>query len=740
MASIRRICTFQLFIIFICTNFISCNFNNSNQKIDNLIAFSKLYGYVRYFHPSDEAANTDWDAFVVSGVERVKKARDNEELKVILRDLFYPIAPTIQIYNSDENSKIPEYPTDSTGLKKIFWQHYGLGNTNPRNWYKSIRTNRVLEYSNNSFLCYSELNDAEFQNCEIQFNLKLRTEFLNNESFFVIGFKGKNFQDEKTDTVFANGIYDASVKLSVEKNASPLNIGFQFVGQGKVIVDDAKISIKRGNIIKSISIPNAGFEEYNSSREPKDWEVFGDFYDYKANNINPISGKSSFEIISQNNNIKGAIFDSFPKENEYFDKELIAGLKCRVPLVLWSDSTKSDNMNDTTNDLPQNREFNLNNENTRLADVIITWNIIQHFFPYFEYLKVDWAEQQRISLEKAIKDVSSDDFKKILVNMLEPLKDGHVNVYNDEYAETGVLPFIAEWIENKAVVTKSAILTFKRGDIITKVNEKAILDVIKEQEKFISGSPQLKRTRCLTLGGLAEGNVGATTIVSIERDGKFISVNVNLKSIETIQNLKTNNFKPVRELKDGIHYIDLGSASMDDVEMNLDNLKQAKGLIIDVREYPINDIFGLFSYLTDTVINSPSWYIPAIIYPDRENLKFEFSNWQIHPKQPFLKCKKIFIFDSGAFSAGETLSSLIKFNKLGITIGQPTAGTNGNINTFELPGNISVIFTGMKVLNADSSQHYIRGVQPDIFVNKTIKGVKEGKDEYIDKAIELLME
>ncbi len=140
------------------------------------------------------------------------------------------------------------------------------------------------------------------------------------------------------------------------KKCITLKYRFSIRRTGQINSDDAKISL-RGNIIKSISIPNAVFEDYNSNNEPKGWEVFGKFYNSKVNKTNPISGKASFEIISQNNNIKGAIFDSFPKENEYFDKELISGLKCRVPLVLWIDSAKADNKNETANDLPQNREF-----------------------------------------------------------------------------------------------------------------------------------------------------------------------------------------------------------------------------------------------------------------------------------------------------------------------------------------------------------------------------------------------
>src|SRR5690554_5495314 len=37
----------------------------STTDLEELHAFAKLYGYVRYFHPSDEAAAADWEAIAV---------------------------------------------------------------------------------------------------------------------------------------------------------------------------------------------------------------------------------------------------------------------------------------------------------------------------------------------------------------------------------------------------------------------------------------------------------------------------------------------------------------------------------------------------------------------------------------------------------------------------------------------------------------------------------------------------
>ena len=49
-------------------------------QVDQLRAFAKVYGYARFFHPSDEAAAADWEQLAVDGSARIlgmtKKAFD----------------------------------------------------------------------------------------------------------------------------------------------------------------------------------------------------------------------------------------------------------------------------------------------------------------------------------------------------------------------------------------------------------------------------------------------------------------------------------------------------------------------------------------------------------------------------------------------------------------------------------------------------------------------------------------
>ena len=126
------------------------------------------------------------------------------------------------------------------------------------------------------------------------------------------------------------------------------------------------------------------------------------------------------------------------------------------------------------------------------------------------------------------------------------------------------------------------------------------------------------------------------------------------------------------------------------------------------------------------------------MYPDREKMEFEFSNWTVPPKAPRFRAKVAFLTDGRAISYAETYLGIIEHYKLAEIVGEPTAGTNGNINPFPLPGGYRVSWTGMKVLKHDGSQHHGVGIRPTVPVSRTIRGIKEGRDEMLERAIEVV--
>lgn len=69
----------------------------TEQALANVEAFTRLLGYVQYFYPSDQAADAEWEAFAISHIERVERARTPGELAATLRTLFRPYAPALQV-------------------------------------------------------------------------------------------------------------------------------------------------------------------------------------------------------------------------------------------------------------------------------------------------------------------------------------------------------------------------------------------------------------------------------------------------------------------------------------------------------------------------------------------------------------------------------------------------------------------------------------------------------------------
>jgi C-terminal processing protease CtpA/Prc len=71
-------------------------------------------------------------------------------------------------------------------------------------------------------------------------------------------------------------------------------------------------------------------------------------------------------------------------------------------------------------------------------------------------------------------------------------------------------------------------------------------------------------------------------------------------------------------------------------------------------------------------------------------------------------------------------------------IGSQTAGADGNVSRFSLPGGLTTAFSGIGVYYPDGKETQRVGIVPDIEVKPTIKGIQEGRDELLERAISVL--
>lgn len=131
--------------------------------------------------------------------------------------------------------------------------------------------------------------------------------------------------------------------------------------------------------------------------------------------------------------------------------------------------------------------------------------------------------------------------------------------------------------------------------------------------------------------------------------------------------------------------------------------------------------------------------IPVVTRPDRQRMTFApVSGPAVLPQAPRLAACVAFLTDGRAMSYGETFLSYVERYRLGEIVGSPTAGTNGNMNPFQVPGGYQVFWTGMKATKADGSPHHGVGIRPTVPAARTITGLAEGRDEVLERGIEVV--
>lgn len=733
----------------------------TKDQIGNLKTFSRAYGYVKYFHPSDEADKIDWDKFAIYGSQKIITCKNKKELIKTLNELFLPIAPTIKFYDSSRNERFDIKsitPLKMDGYKPIYWQHLGVdkGMDVQNVVYKSIRVNRdkivkIKPDPNGGFGALSTyINAKQYFGKKIKFSgsvklkdgttgtghLWLRVDIPNSKSGFFNNMDNSPVTKKVWDTYQIVG--------NVDSLSTGIAFGCFLKGDGEMLVDDFHFYYHDNDKWVEVPVKNSDFEvsSYDDMIKDKLWYGGGKGYMFSINDQESFLGTKcisvkknpSIEVIPGNK-----IFDNEPNIGEVIRENIGSGVSCILPLVLYCNNDCTYPVSDKTTLEKELSGINKNENNLslRLGDIIITWNLFQHFFPYFDAVGVNWEKELEKALIKSFGDKNGKDFLFTLQELTAALKDGHIGVYFQSFPNY-YLPAISwEFIENRLVITKvyDNNLKLNIGDIVDKVDGIDPLEYFKTVESRISAA---------TNGWMAyraqrESLMG-------EKDSKLTIV-VDNKPLDLIRNQTHNsqmlldqNSGLTRKFKiiaDDIVYLNIGQVEMNVIDSLIPQLSKAKSVICDLRGYPKNTT-KFISYLLSKNDNSKWMFIPQIIYPDQKNIAgYAEYGWNLKPAEPHINANIIFIIDGRAISYAESYMGFIEGYKLATIIGQPTAGTNGNTNPFTLPGNYSLSWTGMKVTKHDGSQHHGVGIIPNVYVTKTIKGVKEGRDEFLEKAIEI---
>lgn len=549
------------------------------RGLENLIAFTRLFGIVRHFHASDEAAAVDWDAVAVHGADAVESAQDASELVSRLQAIFLPIAPSVLIHRA--NAPPPAGIAKPSGAQEIVaWEHTGLGHKQQA----------------------------------------------------------------------SNIIYSSKrVRRAVAK------------------------------------------------ADPR-----------------------------------------FPDPQQPLRVDLGGGVSASIPLTVYADASGT-LPRATREALPHSKAaYTGNDRATRIGAVVILWNALQHFYPYFDVVDVDWPSELRTALRAAGDDRDEAAFLRTLQRMIASIDDGHGSVSLSSRGGRASLPLLWRVVGDTLVVTTvdTTVTGLTAGDEVVAIDGRPAMLALREAETLISGAtPQWRRG--IALHQLGSGDAGTQTTLTI-RNADASTRTVKVTRTVRPEPLREKRPEKIAELKPGLWYVDLDRIDDVDFEGTVGKLAAARGVVFDLRGYPRVGTNPL-RHMIGRTAESARWNIPVLRRPDRQGAEWSTDGrWSLEPLKPRLPKNIVFLTDGRAISYAESWMGIVEAYKLGEIVGETTAGTNGNINILPLPGGYRVVFTGMKVLKHDGSRHHGVGIAPTVPVSPTIAGIRAGRDEQLEKAMEIL--
>ncbi len=390
--------------------------------------------------------------------------------------------------------------------------------------------------------------------------------------------------------------------------------------------------------------------------------------------------------------------------------------------------------------IDSNAYTNYPNEFTRLLILFKYWNIINYFNPYNYVLDLPWDStlfNHALAMAEA-SDYSS--FYKTIKKITATLNDAHVEgTSSTAYSLYGNYSpnLILRHTPNGYVVVTSGYGELSKGDVIVSIDSMSTDQLEDSLRPFISaGNPSVfRRFMCRYL---LRGSYGSQ-VQMVYKDSlgdnrtKLMNRNYQLADNwypnDTLKNVKFKKWNC------NVGYVNMGKLMSADVDSMYFNLINTSAIIFDIRNYPNGTAWDIADYLYPARIHCTRLSIPNTGYPGTYSW---FDLFLGYNGNPFSYSGKVIILcNQRTLSQAEYSCMILRAMPNSVVIGSQTAGADGDVTSFYFSQEFLTLFTSLGVYypNGDSTQRI--GIVPDSVVYITPEGIRQGRDEVLEKALQV---
>jgi C-terminal processing protease CtpA/Prc len=377
----------------------------------------------------------------------------------------------------------------------------------------------------------------------------------------------------------------------------------------------------------------------------------------------------------------------------------------------------------------------------RLFALLKLWASIETFYPSGR--PASWYGVLDEFVPRMREADSVLDYHLALAELMNRLDDSHASLSTpalEDWRGRAFLPIGVDFVEGQIVVTNVAGDSLLRGDLISAGD---VVLTIDGEDALVRGR---RIARTFSHSTQARADVRAAHVVRRGPAGSEATLTIrdatgNVRRVTLPRytgpvlaaDFAGRGPAAVRLVGPGIGYIDISRVPGDSADVAFARLQGTAALILDWRRGS-----GTTFPFVSRLLNRDS--VPQ--HSTRPYVGHLGGSWwsdergRIETTNPCAGCKSpthypgfaVLLIGPLPQSSMEVNAALLREANGTPFIGTPTSGTLGGTSALYVPGGIRLVFTSGAGPNRT-------GLQPDVRVQATIAGIREGRDEVLDAAI-----
>ena len=385
-----------------------------------------------------------------------------------------------------------------------------------------------------------------------------------------------------------------------------------------------------------------------------------------------------------------------------------------------------------------------NDDGYRMLALFRFWNIVQYFYPNRDNLPTNW-HNTLIEFIPKVAQADSSNYRQIFTDLVLRMGDRQTHIissHNRSYGDN-FPPLRLGYIENKPVVLESYMVEqtveLVPGDIIIKINQKPVEEIMEQIRKEEAKRYVVTNQIYHTIVNLMMRTDDDSIELQYQRDGQTFTTNLRCYPSATLQNATLPSGHEL--LTDEIGYFRSRYTSYASINRAMQEFSDTKGLIIDLRDFHAyyNWATVIARYLTSAPVYFAKKTKADIQIPGL--FTFEPQRTGVRNRR-YYTGKIVVLVNQNTIDYGELSAITLRAMPNTVIIGSATLAEAryGILLTsqFFLPCNIFGSLTSNGIYFPDGSGNIGMGIMPDIEVKPTIRGISEGRDEVLERAIEII--